>query len=348
MSNKINRDMLIGGCTPAFETNAKGKTVEKWVKSPTSGKWHRALNKYNQFGQTIETFSALPEDSWKSLESAVIGEQSVPMSGVQDLMDAGLVIGESPFFVQHEWDVTSEVTAADITVDGEASDDRDQFQTERKAITVPVISKSFRVGFRAMGAYNSTGRSFSTDQAVQAAQVVAEAKENALFNGFGDVKIATASETFGYTNNPDTNSAAGLSWGTPGNATTVVNNIIAAQAADNFDSNITIYASQTQYNEISGTPRSADNNVTELEFIESIPQITAVRSVKPQFLADGSVLGVSLQRNTVVWVEAMPFTIVEWQSDDGMTTHWRVMTIAAPRTTSTFANRAGMCLSTGN
>ena len=334
MSNDVNRELLTGALVPKFVTNSKGERESQWKKNQITGNWHRVLESVTPQGQRFETYSALPEDSWKSLEQAVIGEQSVPMSAVTDLQAAGLTIPESPFFVQHEWDVTSEVTAANITVDGEESDDQDQFQTERKSITIPVISKSFSVGMRAMGAYNSTGRSFSTDQAVQAAQVVAEAKENALFNGFGDVKLSTASETFGYTNNPDTNSASSAGdWGTPGNAVTTVQNIINAQAADNYDDNITLYVSQNQYNEISTSFASADNDTTELARILSMPQINAVRSVKAQFLADGSVLGVSLQRNTVVWVEAMPFTIVEWQSPDGMTTNWRVMTIAAPRTT---------------
>ena len=141
MSNDVNRELLTGALVPKFVTNSKGERESQWKKNQITGNWHRVLESVTPQGQRFETYSALPEDSWKSLEQAVIGEQSVPMSAVTDLQAAGLTIPESPFFVQHEWDVTSEVTAANITVDGEESDNQDQFQTERKSITIPVISK---------------------------------------------------------------------------------------------------------------------------------------------------------------------------------------------------------------
>ncbi len=294
--------------------------------------------------------SELPEDAWKALESAVLGEQVDRLGAVQDLRAAGLTIPESPFAVQHEFDVISEVTEADVTIDGRASDELDRFQTERKAITVPVVSKAFEIGWRAMGAYNSIpGRMFNTDLAVAAAQVVNEKLEYALFNGFGSVKLSTATETYGYTNHPDVNTGASAGdWGTIGNAEATVKNMIIAQSADNYFGPFTLYVSQTQYDEISTLYKSVDNDVTELNRIENLPQIAAVKPVSANYLAAGYALAVQLQRTVVGLVEAMPFRIVEWQSPDGMATQWRVMTIAAPRVTSTWADRSGVCLSTGN
>lgn len=344
------QDVMAGGLVPHYRVNEKtGKTEEVFAKNKETGRWHRVLEGRNQFGQSYLVNSILPEDAWKSLEAAVVREQSVPTAAVQHLRDMGLVIGESPFAVQHEWDIFSEVTAADITIDGEAQDERDLPQTFRKAITVPVVSKTFRNGFRALGAYNSTGRNFRTDLATEAAQVVRESLEDALFNGYGDVKLATASETYGYLNNPDANTAAsGGDWGTAGNAETTVRNMISQLSADNYDTAVNIYVPTTQYNEIALSYPSVDNNITQLQRILNFPQVANVYEVKEQFLTAGTVLGVAMMRNVVAWVEAMPFTIVEWQSADGMSTFWRVMTIAAPRTTSTYAGRSGIVISTGN
>lgn len=343
------QEALAGGLVPHFVEKG-GKRQEVWNKNKATGKWHRVLESQRADGTVYTKNSVLPEDSWKSVESAVIAEQSVPTSATQQLRDMGLVIPESIYATQHEWDVESEVTKADITVDGEASDERDLPQTFRKSITVPVTSKTARKGFRAIGAYNSIpGRSFDTNWASAAGQVVREANENALFNGYGDVKLSTAAETYGYLNNPDANTATTAGdWGTAGNAVATVKAMISALSDDNFDESVDIYVPTTQYNEISMTYASADNNVTELQRILNFPQVRAVHMVKEQFLVAGTVVGVAMLRNVVALVEAMPFTVVEWQSADMASTFWRVMSISAPRTTSTWSGKSGIVLCTGN
>lgn len=341
------RTDLIYGWWPALKKNPKtGKLQMMRRPDPRTNRWHRVLTN----NQDMIKNSVLPEDAFKSLEDAVLAEQTVDTSAVQHLRDAGLVIPEDIAFTQHEFDVISAVTAADITVDGQASDTRDVPQYERKAITVPVVSKSFTLGMRTLRAIDLIpGRSFSTTLATAAAQVVREAFENALFNGFGDVKISTATETFGYVNDPDANSAASSGdWGTVGNAEATVSTMINAESGDNFKGPFTLYVSRTQYNEISKLYKSVDNNSTELDRILNYPQIDNVFEVNEAFLADGTVALVQLQANTIAWVEAMPFRIVEWTSPDGMSTHWRVMSIAAPRTASTWNDRSGICISTGN
>ncbi len=340
-----DNEQLINGWWSVSRTNPKTGKREVMVNTGTDGKQYRVLT--NAHG--IVRNSVLPEDAWKSLEAAVIQEQSVPTNVIADLRTAGLVIPDSIWAVQHEFDVISEVTSATISIDGEGDDSHDQFQTERHAITVPIVSKSFSLGARALGAYNNVpGRSFNTDLARAATQVVMEAQTNAFFNGYA-VQLSATSIAYGVVNHPDANTGASAGdWGTVGNAEATVSVMIQAESADNYFGPFTLYVSRVQYDEIALLYKSVDNNTTELDRILSLPQIKEVKQVSENFLAAGTAVLVQLQSNVVAWVEELPISIVEWQSPDGMTTQWRIMAVGAPRATSTWADRSGICVSTGN
>lgn len=299
----------------------------------------------------IMTFSILPEDAWQRAEAGIIQEQRVLKGGVQDLVSAGLVQNEDIAAQELKFFKRSEMAPATITMEGRDNDWGDTLQLAEGRISVPVISVSTTAGFRTLRAYNSQqGFDWVDAFVTEGTAVIEEAKENALFNGY-DKQLNTAAITFGYVNHPSTNTAASAGdWATPDNAISTVRTMQAALDTDNYDAESWIlYVSTVQYQELFGIPRSTTSDLTQgMWLLENNKNISAIKQTKAQFLAAGSALGVVLKPNVVKWISEMPTSLVEWQSGDTRTTHWRLMSIAAPRVTDTFADRIGVVLSTGN
>ncbi len=325
---------------------------DQYPRQKVGGRWYPILSRTIQDGRQIRVMSSLPEDSWKSVEDMLISEASTPMSAVQDLRNANLVIQEEFWVKVHEYEVDSGIVEPQVSMGLAHTTAADMPQTTTKGISIPAVRQDFNMDARVKGAWN-TKRTFARDVLWKIRDGFNWTFENALFNGFGDVKVSAATETYGYINHPDTLVATSTgAWSTPANIeTTVAAMIEKMSASPNWARGpYQLLVPDTQYREMANKFMSTTGDEsTPYERVMVFPQIAEIKSVATEFLPDGTVLLVQLtDPNLIAWIEGMPLTMVEFKSPDGITDNWAVMQIGAPRVGSTYNDRSGVCVCTGN
>jgi hypothetical protein len=108
-----------------------------------------------------------------------------------------------------------------------------------------------------------------------------------------------------------------------------------------------LYVSTTQYNQAAMTWFTDGSGQTDLDRIRSIPTIAGVSQVDANVLADGAAVLVQMTPDVIDWAEALPLTVVEWMTGDGLLTNFKVMTIATPRLKARHTGKTGVVHCTG-
>lgn len=307
--------------------------------------------------------SALLKDEWEELDSVAVREATARLRAISDLVMRGLVKEHTSIgTILSQYNQSSEMTGAKITIDGAARGDRDRVDFKLNGVTLPVIHKEYDFNARELAASRLMGDTPSMENAAAAARVVAEAIENMLFNGSTAV-TADGTPIYGFTTHPSrkTGSASG-DWGTVGNAVTTISAMITALQAssNNHFGPYIVYASTTQYNEAANvffTDGSGDNQ------LKRIMQMAGIEAVYPSdWLAAGSVVMAQATIDVVDVAYVPGFGVVvnddgtrdvtgvtnlEWMSGDGMTSYFKSLAIMVPRVKSTYAGRCGIAHYTG-
>lgn len=321
-----------------------GPNGEKQVKVHSSGK----VFLKNSEGMMV--LSSLRKDEWEMLDAAVMRAARLKQTIVGDLRGRGLV-KPIPFeVVVSQWNTASEVTAAEESITGESRGNRGQVDFSLAGVVVPVIFKEFTIPRRVLLSSRRLGEGIDTVTAFEAGLAVAEKRESIVVDG-SSVRLGS-NVVYGLTNHASilTDTAGnygGGDWGTASNITpTIVGMLNAVQATSNrFMGPFMCYIARTQYNQAALAFPSTDNNST---YVDRIKSLAAIEDVKPaDFLAAGEVMLVQMTENVVDMVEANDIQMVEWSSGDGMTSHFKVMAVAAPRVKADYAGRSGIVLATG-
>lgn len=291
--------------------------------------------------------SLLRKDEWVEVDRAVNEAARYPLRAVQDLRQRGLVqrlggLGS----LTTSWYNSSEITAAVVNMTGQGGGVRDLPELKQVQVPVPVIFKDCSIDLRSLMASRNQGDGLDMTSIVEATRVVSEQTENLLVNG-SSVKLNGFS-LYGYRTHPNRNtgSAAG-DFGTIANITTTFNTIIADLNADRHYGPFVFYLSTDQFNETTNQYYSDGSGNTPLQRVRAMPQVEDVRMLPPDVLPDGEILAVQMDRTVVEWAEAIGTQIVEWTSDDGMASMFKVMTVAAPRVKAHFGGQCGIAHYTG-
>lgn len=290
--------------------------------------------------------SLLRKDEWEELDRTVIRAAQYPLRGVNDLRSRGLVkpLGSIGTLVS-QWNTSSEMTPANVNMTGQSSGDMDRVEFNLAGVPVPVIWKEFQIGQRQLEASRRMGETLDTTHVFEATRVVAEGEEKMLFNGSSVVLNSNA--LYGYRTHPQrsTDTATnygGGDWGTIANIVKTVAGMVSAAALDRHYGPFVLYVSTTQYNQAALSYYDDGSGETPLQRILKMPQIDAVQPMDPDVLPDGELLLVQMTENVVDWAEAMGITVVEWMSGDGMTAHFKVLAVAAPRVKADYNTRSGI------
>ena len=200
------------------------------------------------------------------------------------------------------------------------------------------------------------GNGIDTTTAVEAARVVAEALEDMLFNGAS--VTFQGSTIYGYTTHPNRNTDTagnygGGDWGTIANVTGTVAGMLSAASLDRHYGPYVLYVSETQYDQAALTFYSDGTGETPLMRMQRAygtqgsGQISAIKKVPVDVLADGNLLLIQLTSDVVEWSETFAPMTREWRTGDGMESNWRVMTIAAPKIKARQDGKSGIVHATG-
>lgn len=289
--------------------------------------------------------SQLRKDEWQLLDSAIQQSALIRLNAVADLKDTGLVVPIGSFgTLTTQWNQQSELTAADISMTGQAAGERDRLEHSIEGRPVPVVFKDFIIPKRQLESSRLLGNPLDTTHAAAATRVVVEKLEAMLINGDTGV-VFDGNTLYGYTTEPNRNTATaatygGGDWATEGNPVKTISGMIGAANGDKYYGPFVVYASTTQYNEAATKFYTDGSGESEVDRILRMPMVSAVKP--SDTLADGNIVLVSMQSDVVDWAEHMDVSVVEWMSGDGMVSYFKVMAVATPRVKSDYNNNSGI------
>lgn len=306
----------IGDDGRAYITNYKGGDPSQ----PTS---YEAL--------PIQTNATLRRDEWVRLDEAVLAIAEHRLGGVQDLVSRGLVydIGNGMGSTVLEYHDISDALQAELTMDGvtRAVGDRPNFTA--KYLPLPIIHADYELNARVLAASRNLGQPLDTTLAERAARKVNEFLEAMLFT---DVGYAYGNgQIYSYVNYPHRNKAnLTKSWATATGAEIVADVLALKQlsiAAHHYGPWMlyvpTAYetALDKDYDNTRGnTIRDrvkAISNIIDIKVIDTLPADT--------------VLLVQMTSDVVRLVRGMGIQNIEWATQGGMITKYKVMTIQVPQ-----------------
>lgn len=292
--------------------------------------------------------SVLRKDEWEELDAAVVPAAVQPLRFTNILRARNLVRPiNSLGTLMAQYNRVSEMTAANISLRGHASGEKDLVDYDLKGVPVPIIFKEFELDMRVILSSRQLGDGLDVANAVAATRVVSEKVEDLALNG--DTSINLNGQTiYGLLTHPDrnTDTAAnygGGDWGTVTNITPTVAGMIAAAQEDGYYGPYALLVASPQYNQAALVTYTDGSGDTPLQRILAMPQIAAVEQM-PQF-TDGVVVLVQLSQDVIELRPVngySPSTLLEWTSGDGMLGMFKVVAAGVPIVKSAYGGKSGV------
>jgi hypothetical protein len=303
----------------------------------------------------INTNATLRRDEWKQLDDALLVVNRERLGGIQDLVSKGLVynLGNAMGTTVLEWHDVSDAMTADVTMDGVTRSKGDRPKFQYNYIPIPIIHVDYEINARALAASRNLGNPLDVADAEFAARRVAEKLEDMLFTNttysFGATDSRGRNSIYSYINHPDRTQVAftdipGGHWNDSGTTgRDIVDGVIALKQ---YSINALHYGPWILYiptayeTELDKNIDSTTPNITIRARLKMIDGIIDVK-VNDRLPADNMVL-VQMTSDVVRLVRGMALQNVEWATEGGMVTKYKVMTIQVPQLRSDQNGRTGI------
>lgn len=298
--------------------------------------------------QAIHTNATLRKDEWLRIDDTLIESARERLVIVDDLMSAGLTYNTGGIGVQiAEWENSSEITDADVDMDGESKGQQDRQEFGLNGVPIPVIHKEFRIGARTLAASRTRGASLDVTTGIEAARAVARTSENLVFNGgyLGAVKSANNTyRIYGLTNFPSRATRTIADWGnvavTP---ETILDDILGMVSQMETDQRkygpFTLYI-PAEFSFRFYADYKAFGDKTLMERVLADPRIAAVKV--SDVLSDNNVVMLEMDVQTIDLAVGSDITTVQWQSPSGWTNAFQTFALWAPRLKTDYDGRTGI------
>ena len=293
--------------------------------------------------------ATLRKDEWIDLEDQIIESARERLVIVDDLQSAGLTYNVGGLgTIISEWETGSEMTDAEITMDGESKADKDRQEFGLNGVPIPVIQKPFSIGERALLASRQRGASLDVTQGVEAARAVARVSENMVFNGANIGQSNSAGnryQIYGLTNYPGRATYTISDWTDDANVspedihTEILEMVQKLETEERHFGPFTLYIPGAYaYRFRQDFKEFSDQTLMERVTDEDV--ITRVRV--SDTLEAGNVVLVQMDRTVLDLAVASDVTTVQWQSGSGWTNHFQTFAAWAPRLKQDFDARSGI------
>ncbi len=298
-------------------------------------------------GEKLAVNSLLTADEWIEVENQVLTAARYPLRVVEGFRRRGLVrpLG-SVGSLEARWYVSSDITAAGVSMTGRGRAERDLPEVRPASVPVPVIFKEFAIDWRTLEASRRMGDGLDMTTLVEAVRVVAEGYENIVVNGSTAVTLNGA-PIYGLRTHPNRNTDTagnygGGDWGTIANVVpTIAGMINAANGQYNYGP-FFVYVSQAQYNQAALSYYTDGSGATALDRIKALDMIEGVEGLPTNVLADGEVLLLQMTAEYMELAEAMSIQVREWTSGDGLESLFKVMAIGTPKIKARYGAQTGI------
>lgn len=301
--------------------------------------------------------STLERDEYETLSDRIIRTFKRNLVGLDDLQAQGLTRNISLATQVDLWQTVSEVTEADITMDGEDQANNDGIEYTTDGVPVPIVHKDFRIPQRELETSRRMNNDLRTDTAAEVSRAVAEMANQMLFQGWNpavDTARGDSWQVYGYTDSEVSTNVSGSDFGTEDNIRDAFVGAIDALTDDNNQEpqgdGFLTYLSQTQYRQYrSAIDPDGDGNLTVRERVEDEfdMELGAVKSVPDYVLPDGEMVMVNPTPDVVELALAEDMQTLEWTSGSGMTNFYKVLWAGAPEIKTDSRGNVGVAHVTG-
>lgn len=331
---------------PKNDTNALIQHARDFLSQ--GGSPARALLRANGHTQAMRTNDLLRKDEWELLDQTLVGIARQRLNGINDLRNAGLTVSLGGLGVLFsEYEKLGDMSAADVDFAAVTDGEKDGVTFELTQVPIPIVSKSFTINIRRLLASqqsNISGPRIDATTATVAAGKVTEQLEELLFNGFSGGTLS-GSALYGYSTEPNINTASGSDFGTATNVESSLINGLAALDGDNyFLPNKVVYVPTTQFAELRAfhTDGSGDS------VLGRALRINGILDIRPgDRLTAGTAYMVSFQQDVVDLAIGQEMTVVEWEEKGGLQMEFKVMAALAARVKSDDTGGSGVTSITG-
>jgi len=304
-------------------------TFDNLCANASSGSAGMKLFRANGDVSVLRTNAILQEREWVDLDKRVIQIAQDRLALTNILTARGLTynLGGLGATVS-QWQVESDLTDAVVNMEADSIGSSDILTYQTQQVPIPIISKDFKIGIRALQASRKMGSNIDLTNADAAARKVAVGIEDLLIKGHPNKFVG--SSIYGVTTHPAR---------IPGTATgtwasdianiysTVLAMITAADQNQRYGPFALVVASGLSpllynvYDDGSGQ--------TVAQRLKNIDSITDV--VVSDRMPAGNVALVQLTSDTIDIAIGQTLSTVEWDSQGGMSTTFKVLTALAPR-----------------
>jgi len=293
----------------------------------------------------LRTNDVLRKEEWLLFDRAVIAVARPRLVAVGDLVTRGLTMPIANAMgitvVQHE--TSSDMSPAEINMTGLAESQRDRVEFSPVNTPLPIIHKDFQLSLRNITSGRRLGQPLDTTMAGIAARKVADAMEDMVFNGA--VITAGGGTIYGYKNHPSRNTGSTTTDWDLGTTTgevilTDLLAMIAKAVADNMYGSYVVYVSTGTYVRLLDDFKAASDKSIISRMLET-PQIAAIRPTT-RITTGAEVILVTMQADTVDWLDGMMPTTIMWETIGGMMINFKVLAIGAVRTKADHEGRSGI------
>lgn len=332
--------------------------MKNWIRGPATvdvihnGQGHGAvatrLLQTNMDVRALRTNDLLRHDEWKHYDEAVVAAFQKRLVGVTDLMGRGLSLnipnGMGTTVLQHE-DV-SDMNGADLSMDAVTRGNNDRVKFGIKYLPLPIIHKDFQINIRVLSASRNRGHvGLDTLQAQLAARKVAEKAEDMLFCGASTFAYGGGT-IYGYMDYPYRESVTlSEQWDATACTGEDIKNMVKTMKQAAIDNRrygpYMLYVPsgyETKLDDDYST--TSPNTITVRERLMKLDNIAGIRVA--DFLTAHNVLLVQMDVETVRMVQGLPVQTIEWRTEGGMVSHFKVMTILVPQMRSDQDNYCGI------
>lgn len=295
-------------------------------------------------GMHVNTPATLRYDEWKDIDRKVVEISTQRLKATAAFISRGLTYNlGSIAAVVSLWQRSSDMTPADITMDGISEGEKDRVNFDYTSVPVPIIHKDFQVNLRHLEASRKMGQGVDTIQAGIAARVVAEKTEDMILSG--QAIQVDGGTIYGLLNHPDRNTASlPLAWDnvskTGALILTDVITMITALKADRHYGPYLLLVPQA-YEQVLDTDYRANDNRTVRQRIMALEGIAGIEVVD-RMTANNVVL-VQLTDDVIDIAIAQDTTTVQWAMFGGLQQQYKVMSAMVPRVKSDYDSRSGIC-----
>lgn len=303
----------------------------------------------------VNTTATLRRDEWKALDQAILEPSRYRLGGVDDLISRGLTyeLGNALGTTVLEWHDVSEAMEAELTMDGITRTKGDRPVYQHNYLPIPIIHVDYEINARVLAASRNLGNPLDTTSAERAARRIMEKVENMLFTdtdyGWGEADSRLRNKIYSYVNHPDRNQVAftevpGAHWNDSGTSgKDIVDCVLALKqtAIEAYHYGPYMLYIPTKYETvIDGDYDVINPGITIRERILKIANILGVKVVDS--LPADNVLLVQMTPDVVRMVRGFGLTNVEWSTEGGMVTKYKVMTIQVPQIRSDQNGKSGI------